>query len=137
MLSILPVGLLSLLIRWLMLATAVFVTAEAVPGIYLEGWQDTLIVAAILGLLNLYVRPVLFMLSLPVTIVTFGLFVIVVNAVLIGATNWLANNVFELAFDVENVGSALLGSLLISLVSLVLGVFIKPDRLAGGLTRTL
>jgi putative membrane protein len=120
----------SLIIRWLMLAIAVWVAAEVVEGIQIEGWQSTLAVAAILGLLNLYLRPILLMLSLPVTILTLGLFIIVVNAILLGITDWVAN-FFDARFDVESVGAALLGALIISLVSLVLGWFIKPDRIVS------
>jgi putative membrane protein len=123
----------SLVIRWLMLAVSVWVAAVLVDGIHLEGWQSTLIVAAILGLLNLYLRPILFCLSLPVTILTLGLFIIVVNAILLGLTDWLAN-IFDVNFDVENIGSALLGALIISLVSFVLGWFVDADRIASRLT---
>ncbi|MPZ47952.1 MAG: phage holin family protein [Dehalococcoidia bacterium] len=129
-LAVLPSGLVSLAIRWLMLSFAVWVAAELIPGIHLEGLGSTLAVAAILGLLNLYLRPILFMLSLPVTIVTFGLFVIVVNAILLGLTDWLANIFDGVRFDVDGVGSALLGSVVISIVSLLIGSFIKPERIA-------
>ena len=123
----------SLVIRWLMLAVAVWVAAELVDGIQLEGWQSTLAVAAILGLLNLYLRPILLALSLPVTILTLGLFIVVVNAILLGLTDWLAN-IFDASFDVDGVGAALLGALIISLVSFVLSWFVDPDRIAGNLT---
>ena len=129
-----PSGIVSLIIRWLMLSFAVWVAAEIVPGIHLEGLSSTLIVAAILGLLNLYLRPILFMLSLPVTIVTFGLFVIVVNALLLGLTDWLVNIFGSVRFDVEGLGSALLGALIISIVSMLLGSFIKPERIAWRVT---
>ena len=65
----------TLLIRWLMLAAAVWVAAEIVSGMYLEGLVSTLVVAAILGLLNLYLRPILVLFSLPFTIITLGLFI--------------------------------------------------------------
>ena len=123
----------SLVIRWLMLAVSVWVAAVLVEGIHLEGWQSTLIVAAILGLLNLYLRPILFILSLPVTILTLGLFIVVVNAILLGLTDWLAN-IFDVNFDVDGIGSALLGALIISLVSFVLSWFVDPDRIASRLT---
>ena len=119
----------SLVIRWLMLAVSVWVAAELVDGMDLEGWQSTLIVAAILGLLNLYLRPILLFLSLPATILTLGLFIVVVNAILLGLTDWLAN-IFDVKFDIEGVGPALLGALIISLVSLVLSWFVDPDRIA-------
>jgi putative membrane protein len=123
--------LISLLIRWLMLSVAVWVAAELVGGIQLEGWESTLAVAAILGLLNLYVRPVLVLLSLPLTIITLGLFLVVINAILLGLTDLIANIFDSIHFNIDGVGSALLGALIISLVSVVLGWFINPDRIAG------
>ena len=132
----LPAGIVSLVLRWLILALAVWVAAELIPGIQLEGAESTLVVAAILGLLNLYLRPLLFLLSMPVTIVTLGVFIVVVNAVLLGLADWLANFIDGVAFDVDGVGSALMGALVISLVSLVLSRFINPDRIAGGMTHS-
>jgi putative membrane protein len=122
-----------LVLRWLMLALSVWVAAELIEGIHLEGWGSTLAVAAILGLLNLYLRPVLFLLSFPITIVTLGLFIIVINAVLLGLTDWLANLIDAIRFDVDGVGAALLGALVISAVNMVLGWVIKPERIAGGM----
>jgi len=130
-LDVLPTGLVSLVIRWLMLSFAVWVAAELIPGIHLEGLGSTLTVAAILGLLNLYLRPILFVLSLPVTVVTFGLFVVVVNALLLGLTDWVANIFGGVRFDVDGVGSALLGSIVISVVSLLLGSLIRPEQIAS------
>jgi putative membrane protein len=125
---------LTLLIRWLMLSLAVWVAAELISGIHLEGWQSTLIVAAILGLLNMYVRPVLVLVSFPITILSLGLFLIFINAALLGLTDWIANLSDEIHFDVEGIGASLLGALVISLVSLILGWFVKPERIARDLT---
>jgi putative membrane protein len=124
----------SLIIRWLMLALAVWIAAELIPGIHLEGLGDTLAVAAVLGLLNLYVKPVLVFLSCPFTVVTLGLFLIIVNAFVL----WLADvlgSVVGIDFQLDDVWSAILGAIIISLVSLVLGIFIDPDQLARGITR--
>jgi putative membrane protein len=124
----------SLIIRWLMLALAVWIAAELIPGIHLEGLGDTLAVAAVLGLLNLYVKPVLVFLSCPFTVVTLGLFLIIVNAFVL----WLADvlgSVVGIDFQLDDVWSAILGAIIISLVSLVLGLFIDPDQLARGITR--
>jgi putative membrane protein len=130
-----PGGIVALVIRWLMLALAVWVAAALVSGIYLEGWVSTLIVAAILGLLNLYLRPILFLLSLPVTVVTFGLFIVVVNALLLLLSDLLADIFDGINFEVDGLVAALLGALIISLVSFVMGWFIDPDRIARQLTR--
>ena len=119
-----------LTIRWLLLALAVYVAAELLTGIHLEGWKSTLIVAAILGLLNLYLRPVLILLALPATILSLGLFLIVINAGLLLLTSWIAEQFEDIRFHVDNFGSALLGAIIISLVGVVLGMFIKPARVS-------
>jgi putative membrane protein len=117
-----------LLMRWLMLAFSVWVAAEVVSGIHLEGIGTILAIAAILGLLNLYLRPLLFWVSLPFTVITLGLFIIVINAALLGLTDWLAG-IFDLQFAVDSIGAALLGAIVISLVNMMLSAFLRPRRL--------
>ena len=124
----------SLGIRWLLLAVAVWVAAELIEGIHLEGVMSILFVAGILGLLNLIVRPVLVLFSLPITVLTLGLFLVVINAVLLGLTDWIANIDSDIRFSVDGIGAALAGAVVISLASLVLGFFINPDRIAADLT---
>jgi putative membrane protein len=124
----------ALAVRWLILAAAVWVAAEVLPGIRLEGWGSTLIVALILGLLNLYVRPVLFWLSIPATIVSFGLFLIVLNAALLGLADWIANIDDDIRFSVDGVGDALLGAIIISIVSFVISRFVDAGRIARGVS---
>jgi putative membrane protein len=119
-----------LAIRWLLLAASVWVAAELLDGIELEGWESTLLVAAILGVLNLYLKPILMVLTFPLTLITLGLFIIVVNAILLGVTDWLANQIDGIHFDVETIGAALLGALIISLVNMVLDKVINPTRFA-------
>lgn len=126
--------LVSLLIRWLLLALAVWVAAEVLRGIRLEGWKSTLIVAAILGLLNLYLRPALTLIALPLTILTLGLFLLVINALLLLFTSSIAGHIDSIHFHVDNFGSALLGAILISLVGVVVHFFINVDRIARNLT---
>jgi putative membrane protein len=119
-----------LVIRWLLLAAAVWVAAELVEGIQLEGLKSTLIVAAILGLLNLYLKPALMLLTLPLTLITLGLFIVVINAFLLGITDWLAEEIGGIHFNVEDAGAALLGALVISIVSMLLDSVIRPARFA-------
>jgi putative membrane protein len=127
-------GITEVAIRWLMLAFAVWLAAQVVDGIGLSGWKSTLLVAGVLGLLNMTLKPVLLLLSLPVTLVTFGLFVTVINAVLLSFTDWLANNLFDISFNVDGFFAALFGAIIISLVSIILGWFIHPERIARNLT---
>jgi putative membrane protein len=119
-----------LVVRWLLLAASVWVAAELLSGIELEGIVSTLVVAALLGLLNLYIRPALVLLTLPFTIVTFGLFLIVVNAILLGLVDWLANLFDDIHFEVETIGAALLGAVIISLVNMTLNSIAKPSSFA-------
>jgi putative membrane protein len=118
-----------LAVRWLLLAAAVWVAAELVEGIQLQGMQSTLIIAAILGLLNLYLKPALMLLTLPLTIMTLGLFIVVINAVLLLLTDWLAEEIGGISFQVEDLGAALLGAIVISIVSMLLDSLIKPARI--------
>jgi putative membrane protein len=117
----------ALIVQWLILAFSVWVAAEIVGGIYLKGVGSTLAVAAILGLLNLYVTPVLKFVSTPITILTLGLFTIVINAAMFGLTDWIANIDDDIRFNVDGVGAALLGAIIISFVGMVLGVLIRPN----------
>jgi len=125
----------ALLIQWLLLALAVWVAAELIGGIHLDGWQSTLVVALILGLLNMYVKPVLDLVALPLTILTLGLFLVVINAVLLLFTSWIAGHIHSIHFHVDNFGVALLGAIVITLVGILLHLFVKPERIARDLTR--
>jgi putative membrane protein len=131
----LPERIVSFAIRWLILAVAVWVAAEIVPGIHLDGWESTVIVALILSLLNMFVKPLLVAISLPVTILTLGLFLIIINTAMLGLTAWIAGQMDDLRFDIDDFWAALVGAIIISIVSFVLGIFIDADKMARGLTR--
>lgn len=118
-------------LRWLITAAGVWVAAQLVDGITLGGAQSTLLVALILGLLNALLKPVLFWLSLPVTCLTFGLFVLVLNALMLGITAWIAGWFTVIEFAVDGFWAAFLGALIISVVSWVIGLAVNPKRLAG------
>jgi putative membrane protein len=124
------------LVRWAILSVAVWVAAELVDGIHLEGWESTLGVALILGLLNVIVKPLLFWLSLPFTIVTLGLFLIVLNAIMLWLTDWIADWFDSLVFEVDHFWwDAIWGALIISVVSWIIGLFVKPERVARRVAR--
>jgi putative membrane protein len=128
--------LLSLAIRWLLLALAVWVAAQIVPGIHLDDWRSTLGVALILGLLNLYLRPILNRLvPLPLRLVTFGLFVFVINVALFWLTSRLAGNVGAIHFHVDGFVAVVLGAAVISLASLIVARFVDADHLARDIAR--
>ncbi|MDZ7768455.1 MAG: phage holin family protein [Woeseiaceae bacterium] len=100
-------------------AVALLVVANVVSGVYLGGFLPALIAALILGVVNAVVRPVMFILTLPLTVVTLGLFLFVVNALMF----WLAAALVP-GFQIGGFGAALLGSLLLTILNLLI------DRLA-------
>lgn len=123
------------LVRWATLAAAVWVAAQLVDGITLEGWRSTLAVALILGLLNAIVRPALFWLSLPLTVLTLGLFLLVLNAAMLGLAAWIAGKFDAIHFTVDGFGAAFLGALVITVVSWLIGLVVDPKRVARDLSR--
>jgi putative membrane protein len=125
----------SLFLRWFINAVALLAAAFVVPGIRLSGsgaspglneWMTLAIVALIFGVINAIIRPVVVLLTLPLTIVTLGLFMFVVNALMLLLTSRIAQ-AFDLGFRVESFGAALLGALVISVVSFLLGRLLVRD----------
>jgi putative membrane protein len=110
------------LIRWLILSVAIMVAAYLFSGIHVSGFGSALFAALVLGILNAFFRPILFILTLPINILTLGLFTFVINALLLMMTSGIIGGLV-----VDGFGSALFGSLIISLVSLLLSSFIS-DR---------
>ena len=106
----------ALIIRWFMLVVAVWVTTYIVPGIRYDTGASLVIAALVMSILNTFVRPLLLLISLPFVVVTLGLFVFIINALLVWLTGRLVNG-----FHVDGFWSALGASLIISLVSLFLG----------------
>lgn len=121
---------LALVVRWVLLAFAVWVAAWVVNGIDLGGWRSGLGVAAVLGLLNLYVRPTLTNWVFPWTLLTFGLLTVVINAGLLALASMVADRLEGIDFVVNGPEAAFLGALVISLVSLVLRGIVDPERVA-------
>lgn len=115
-----------LLLRWAASAAAVGAAAWMLPGIAVEGGIPTLLgVALILGLANALVRPVLKVLSCPLIVLTLGLFLFVINALMLLLAEAVAQG-FGLGFSVDGFGAAFLGSIVISLATWVLSLLI-PD----------
>ena len=108
--------MLGTLVRWLILTLAVWVAAHLVPGITYDHWQNLLIAALVLGILNAFVKPILMLISLPLIFVTFGFFLVLINALLLMATSWLVPGLHVTSF-----WSALGGSLVVSIVGLFFG----------------
>ncbi len=118
------------LVRWLILTVAIMVAAFMVGGIHVDGFMSAFFAAAILGVLNAFFRPVLLILTLPLNLVTLGLFTFVINAFLL----MMASGVIS-GFEVAGFFSALFGSLLISLVSWGLNGFVNERGRLGRMGR--
>ena len=117
------------LLRLLINAAALWVAIQLVAGIDYRGsgWS-LLLVALIFGVLNASVRPLLKLLSLPILILTLGLFIFVINALMLLLTGWVSG-VLGLGFHVAGFGAAFLGGLIVSIVSLVLSIFIGEKKM--------
>ena len=107
-------------IRWLILTIAIIIASYLVDGIRVSGFFSAFFAAAILGILNAFFRPILIILTLPLNLMTLGLFTFVINGILL----MMASGVIS-GFEVHGFWSAVFGSLLISLVSWLLTSFIN------------
>jgi putative membrane protein len=114
----------SLLIRWLINTLALYVAVKVVPGVaYHGGATGLLVVAAIFGLVNATLKPLLTFLTCPLVLGTLGLFLFVINAMMLLFTGWLSRH-FELGFEVTGFWPAFWAGLLIGVVSLVLSTLV-------------
>lgn len=104
-----------IIVKWLLSAVALLAVAYLYSGVQVNSFGSALIAAAVIGLLNMVVRPVLVVLTLPVTIVTLGLFLFVINALLFWAASGLLGG-----FQVSGFVAALIGSLIYSLLGVII-----------------
>jgi putative membrane protein len=115
-----------LLVRWLVLTAAIMVASYLIQGIEVSGFFSALFAAAILGVLNVFFRPVLLILTLPINILTLGFFTFIINAVLLK----MASGVIS-GFVVHGFWSAVFGGFIISVVSWLLNSFINDQGRVG------
>jgi putative membrane protein len=106
--------LLTLIARWIVNAAALLLVAYLYPGVQVESFWAALAAALVLGLVNAVIRPILVILTLPVTLLTLGLFIFVINAGLF----WLVAEIVH-GFRVTGFGAAFIGSILYSLITLI------------------
>ncbi|MDP3836827.1 MAG: phage holin family protein [bacterium] len=111
----------NLFIQWLVSAVAILIAAYILPGVGLSGFWAALVLAVVLGVLNLLIKPLLILLTLPINILTLGLFTLVINALII----MLASGITP-GFQVGGFLNAFLFSLLLALINFVF------DRVADG-----
>jgi len=108
-----------LVVRWIVSAVALYLTSLIVGGIRVDGVPSLLLAAAMIGIINAVVRPIVHLLTLPLTVVTFGLFALVVNATMLALASWLVPG-----FHVDGFWAALWGWLLLSFFTFCINVLI-------------
>ena len=111
-----------ILVRWFILTAAIVVASYLMDGIQVKGFFSAFFAAAILGVLNAFFRPILIILTLPINILTLGLFTFIINALLLK----MASGVIS-GFDVRGFWAAVFGSVIISVVSWALSSFINSQ----------
>ncbi|MBT9456613.1 MAG: phage holin family protein [Burkholderiaceae bacterium] len=109
-----------IIVRWLLLAAALLLVAHLYSGVHVTSFGAAMIAALVLGLLNTLLRPVLVLLTLPVTVITLGLFLFVINALMF----WAAANLLD-GFNVAGFSAALIGSLIYSLCGMAIDVVVE------------
>ena len=112
-----------LILRILLSALSVIILANVLPNVSVDTFMTAVIVAIVLSLLNFLVKPILVILTLPVTIVTFGLFLLIINAIIILLADKLING-----FSVSNIWWALIFSLLLSFLQSIFFSLLKEDK---------
>ena len=113
----------NLIIRLLLNALAVFILAHLLNGVSVDGYVGAIIVAVVLSILNLLVKPVLVILTLPVTILTLGLFLLVINALILLLADKLVDG-----FSISSFWTAVLFSILLSILQSLLQSLFKEDK---------
>lgn len=101
-----------LILSWLLNAVALLVVAHLIPDIHMKGLDVALIAAVLIGLVNMLIKPILVVLTLPITLLTLGLFILVINGFLF----WLVGRYLE-GFEVSTIMAGILGALAYSLIS--------------------
>ncbi len=114
----------SLLLHWLLNAAALWVAAWLLPGLDFQGTLlQLLLVAAVFGIVNSLLRPILTVLTCPLIVVTLGLFTLVINACMLLLTGWLSAR-WDLGFSVTGFWAAFFGGLVVGLVSVLLSLLL-------------
>ena len=101
-----------MVIQLLINALAFYITAYVIPGMVIEGWQTLLVIAVVWGILTIFIKPVLILLTLPINIMTLGLFTFVINAVLLLITSSIVPG-----FKIVGFGTALLAAIVLTIVN--------------------
>ncbi|WOG29643.1 phage holin family protein [Endozoicomonas sp. 8E] len=111
--------MLSLILYFLINGLAVFITARILKGVEIENYASAVLVSILLAVVNTFVKPILFFLTLPITILTLGLFILILNALMLMIVNYFIDS-----FNVRNFGWALLMSIVLSVINAALFLLI-------------
>ncbi|OGI65249.1 hypothetical protein A3A95_03630 [Candidatus Nomurabacteria bacterium RIFCSPLOWO2_01_FULL_39_18] len=111
-----------MIIHWIISALAILITAYILPGVHVDGFVAALILAVVLGAINMFLRPILVILTLPITVLTLGLFVLVINALLVLLASYIVPG-----FTVASFWWALLFGIVLAIVGAVLHSFEKEE----------
>ena len=121
--------MLSFFLTWIVAAVSLVITAYIVPGMAVVSFPAAMVAAVFIGLVNAVVRPIITLLTLPLSILTLGLFLFVVNAISLSLASWLAG-AFNIGFAVNGFWPALVGSIVLSFVSGLIGRFVNANTLS-------
>ena len=113
--------MISILLVWLLTAVALLITSYLVPGFKISGFGTAMVAAVVIGLLNAFLRPILFILTLPINLLTLGLFTFVVNAVVLKMAAALMSG-----FSINGWGSAIIGAVVLAIVHMLVFSLMTP-----------
>lgn len=111
-----------LLARLLVSSLALLATAYVVPGFHVDGITAALIAAVVLGLVNMFIKPIMLLVTLPITLLTLGLFTFVINALMLALTSYLVPG-----FDIDGLVATLIGTLVLSIASTLISWLVPGD----------
>lgn len=116
------------LLRALVVAVGLWVASKLIPGVDAHGWKTLLVAAVVLGLVNATVRPIITLLTLPATILTLGLFLLVINGGMVLLTAWLLHKFGDTGFQIHGWTAAILTTIVVWVVSLVGNLLLGGDE---------
>ena len=119
-----------LLLKWFVLTASILLVSYLLAGIQVDHFLTAVFAAAVLGILNSIVRPILILLTLPINLLTFGIFTFIINAALL-----MLVSVMIPGFDIDGFWTAVLGSILISVINALLSWLLRDNRPPGTPTR--
>jgi putative membrane protein len=112
--------MIGIIISFIASAATLFITAKIVPGFEISDFNTLIVAAIVFGIINAIIKPVLKIISLPITLITLGIFAIIINAFCVALAAW-----FVPGFEISGILPAIIGAIVISIVSALIGFFTK------------